>query len=120
MSGKFEKTDNYVLDKINTLLKEKNMSHYRLAKNSGLLLSSLSVMLSRGSTPNFITLDKICHGFGITTAQFFNYDDEQVILTKKQKEFLNPWTQLYDNEKLKLKAYMQAITDYNSTHQKKN
>lgn len=49
---------------------------------------------------------KICDGFGISLAQFFNTEDEQALLTSEEKTFLHQWNTLSDENKQELNKYL--------------
>lgn len=99
----------YIIDKIEKLCEEKQLSRYRLAQKAGIAQSSLSTLLNRKSVPTIQTLEKICNGLDITLAQFFSEEDELPDLTKEQKELLNIWNDMNEQEKALAKAYMQGI-----------
>ena len=86
--------------RIKQLLNERNWSVYRLAKMSGVSQSTLSNMFTRNNDPTINTLEDICKGFGITLSQFFSDDNEEmVLLTKEQKELLEKWATLTEEQK---------------------
>ena len=68
--------ENYIIDRIEQLCEQKQMSRYRLAQKSGISQSSISTLLNRQSVPTIQTLEKICKGLDMTLAQFFSEDDE--------------------------------------------
>lgn len=57
----------------------------------------------------FSPLIKICNGFGITLAQFFNMDDEYAMLTSEEKHFLNLWNDLTDENKQVAEKYISYL-----------
>ena len=59
-------------ERILQLLRERNWTEYRLAKESGLSQSTISNLFKRNTTPSIPTLEAICNGFGITLSQFFS------------------------------------------------
>ena len=63
--------ENFVLQRMQELLKAKDWSIYRLAKESGLSYSSLNNIFIRSTVPSVLTLEKICNGFQITMSEFF-------------------------------------------------
>lgn len=91
--------ENYIVERINQLCDRMHMSQYELALRAGMTQSSLSNLMSRGSTPRMDTVEKICNGFGITLAQFFSSDDSFPDLTEDQKEMLHEWGSLSPKEK---------------------
>lgn len=68
-------TENYIIDRIEQLCEQKQMSRYRLAQKSGISQSSISTLLNRQSVPTIQTLEKICKGLDMTLAQFFSEDE---------------------------------------------
>lgn len=88
-----------ILKEITRLRLERNWSEYELAKYSGLTQSTISTWYRKNQTPTIQTLDKICKGFEITLSQFFAEGDDTVSLTSEQKEMLDNWSCLNDNQK---------------------
>lgn len=99
----------YIIDRIEKLCEEKNLSRYRLAQKAGIAQSSLSTLLNRKSIPTIQTLEKICSGFDITLAQFFAAEKEIPDLTDEQRELLDTWNDMNEQERALVKAYMQGI-----------
>lgn len=102
-------TENYIIDRIEQLCEQKQMSRYRLAQKSGISQSSISTLLNRQSVPTIQTLEKICKGLDMTLAQFFSEDDELPNLTEEQKRLLTTWNAMNEQEKALVEAYMQGI-----------
>ena len=71
--------------------------------------SSISNLLNRHSDPRFTTLNRICEGFGMTMSQFFLPDGEKLDLTAEQKQLLDTWEKLSDEEKRLVSAYIDGI-----------
>lgn len=101
--------ENYIIDRIEQLCEQKQMSRYRLAQKSGIAQSSLSTLLNRQSVPTIQTLEKICKGLDMTLAQFFAGDEQLPDLTEEQKDLLATWDVMNAHEKELVKAYMQGI-----------
>ncbi len=87
-----------VKEKLKELLAAKGWTNYRLAKESGLSLSTVINIYKRNSVPSVDTLEAICKGFGITLSQFFA-EDEMVELTPELKEIFDCWVKLTPDEK---------------------
>lgn len=62
---------NDVLNRIQTLLNEREWTLYRLAKESGITYSSLSSLFKKDNQPTISTLEKICTGLNISLNEFF-------------------------------------------------
>ena len=101
--------ENYIVDKIEMLRKKRNLSRYRLARKSGLALSSVSNLLNRKNVPTIYTLEKLCKGLGVTLAQFFSADNGIPNLTKEQEEFLKILDEFSEEEKARVAAFMQGM-----------
>ena len=101
--------ENYIIDRIEQLCEQKQMSRYRLAQKSGIAQSSLSTLLNRQSVPTIQTLEKICKGLDMTLAQFFAGYEQLPDLTEEQKDLLATWDVMNAHEKELVKAYMQGI-----------
>lgn len=96
--------------RIQTIMQQKGLTYYQLAKQSGLSQSTLSNMAARGTVPSIYTLEQICNGLHISMAEFFMEDAQTACyLTEFQVEFLQ-WFMLLDEEQqmliLKLVKHM--------------
>lgn len=78
-----------VLEKIETLRKEKGWSINYLAMESGLTQSTLNNLYSRNTEPKISTLRAICGAFGITLSEFFKEDENEDELVRRVK-YLSP------------------------------
>ena len=89
-----------VIKRIDTLMKEKNWSDYKLATKSGLSSSTIANIHRRNTVPSISTLEAICSAFGITLAQFFTEDNHTVQLNSDQQDLFQHWVSLteYQNE----------------------
>ncbi len=99
------------IDRIQRLCAQRDWSYYKLAKESGIPYSTLNTMMLKTNAPSITTLAKICNGFGITLAQFFDAGNEPEMLTDEQKECLRLWGTLDEIGKVKAMAYMQGLHD---------
>lgn len=103
--------ENYIVERIKQLCEEKNMSQYEVAKRAGITQSSMSNLMNRGSQPRVDTLGKVCHGLGISLAQFFAPPGEYPDLTEEQKAHLRNWDSLSPKEKTANDKIMSSIKD---------
>ena len=67
---------NRTLLRINELLKLRNWTMYRLAKEADIPYSSLNSLFQKNNQPTLSTLEKICAGFRISLADFFAEDNK--------------------------------------------
>ncbi len=103
------KNDMFIIERIEGLCRERNMTRYRLAQRSGISQSSISNMLNRRNVPSINTLARLCDGLGVTLAQFFSKDGKRLDLTQEQEQLIELWSRLSDEEKLRVKAYIQGV-----------
>ena len=85
-------------ERIKKLMKERNWSEYRLAKEAGLSQSTIANLFNRNTVPSITTLEAICKGFGISLSQFFS-TSEAVELSKEQKILFDKWIYLTKEQK---------------------
>lgn len=93
--------------RIRELCRERSWTVYRLAKESGITYSTLSTMLNQENVPTLPTLAKLCDGFGITLAQFF--DDGTQPLTPEQQKHLDRWERLSSEEQKGMERYIDYL-----------
>lgn len=87
------------LERIKELMNQRGWSLYRLAKESGVLQSTLSNMFNRNNDPSISTLESICGGFGISLLQFFSTEENPVALSEEQLNLLGGWSRLDKTQK---------------------
>lgn len=85
-------------NRLDALLKERNISRYRLAKNSGVPEETLTNIFNRGSVPTVATLEMICKGLNITMSEFFA-ENGMVECTPAFQELYEQWKFLTDKQK---------------------
>lgn len=83
-----------IIEKLNKLRFERNMSVYRLSEVSGINQSTLANTFSRGVIPSLANLESICNALGITLAQFFNENEKEFFLTEEETEMLLSYRKL--------------------------
>ena len=92
-----------VIERIKALCKSRGWTNYRLAKESGITYSTLCTM------PSISTLIKICNGFGITLAQFFDENFENAAITPEQREHLQLWDSLSEENRAAAEKYLRFL-----------
>lgn len=101
---------NRILQKIDSLMKERGWSMYRLAKESGIPYSSLNSLFLKNNHPTIPTLEKICAGLHITMSEFFDdstpYRADTFRFSKEELEFLNRFHELPEKRKKALMGYL--------------
>jgi len=88
-----------IIERINALCDARSWTYYRLAKESGLNYSTLCTMMHKANAPSIPTLLKICKGFGITPAEFFDTGNPATSLSPEDLEHIQQWQQLNDKNK---------------------
>lgn len=98
--------DMTIAEGIQKIISEKNMTMYKLAKETGLGQSTISNLIHYKSMPSVYTLECICQRFNLKLSDFFKMiegkeklDCEEVpeeyhILTKEQKQYVCKLIQL--------------------------
>ena len=97
------------LKRIQELCDERNWSYYQLAKVSGITYSTLNSMINKNNMPSLSTLEKLCHGFGISITDFFEPDKNSSHLTKDQAECLSLYTALSPEDKALAIAFLKGL-----------
>lgn len=109
--------EEYVLKKVTQLRKERNWSLYKLAKEADISYSTLSNTFHRNNVPSVSTLMRICEGFGITLAEFFDEDGtRQKQLTVSDQQLLSDWHRLPRSDKSLVVAYMHGLLKVADLH----
>ncbi|MBR2589746.1 MAG: helix-turn-helix transcriptional regulator [Clostridia bacterium] len=98
--------------RIKQLMDERNISEYRLAKNSGLSQSTISNIFVRNTSPTIPTVEAICNGLGITLSQFFcdESQEQSVYLTPEQKQMFDSWVSLSEEQKQAITTLIQSFS----------
>ena len=87
------------LKHIEDLMAQRGWNLNQLAKISGVPQSTLSGLYQRNNSPTIPTLEKLCEAFGITMSEFFSPDGKLTTLTSEQRELLDKWNVLPENQK---------------------
>lgn len=101
--------DGEIIERIKALCESRSWTTYKLAKESGITYSTLCTMLHKSNCPSLSTLEKICAGFGITLSQFFDTEDGHAMLTQAQKEHLQQWEALSDENRQAAEKYLSFL-----------
>lgn len=100
-----------VLEKIFKLKQQRGWSEYRLSEESGIAQTTISSWFKRNITPSVGSLENVCKAFNITLSQFFAEEEERVVLTDNQKEMLDRFCCLSEQEQTAVMQLLDALTD---------
>jgi len=98
-----------VIQKLNELRLERNMSVYRLAELSGLNQSTLANTFSRGTIPSVKNLELICETLGITLSQFFAENESPMSLTPAEVTLITNYRKLPNEIKRSVASIINSI-----------
>lgn len=88
-----------IIQRIDSLMEERQWSDYKLSVESGLSSSTIANIHRRNTIPSISTLEAICNAFGITLSQFFNEGLTTVQLSKEQQDLFTEWITLTKEQK---------------------
>ncbi len=78
-----------IIDCVRTLMEMKQITAYKLSKDSGISQSTVSNILRRGNNPSLDTLQRICKGLNISLVEFCALlESEEKSATIDVKEYL--------------------------------
>lgn len=104
-----------VHERIENLMKQRDMSYYRLVQLTGLSQSTLNNMKTRGSLPSLYTLEQICQGLQISLSQFFIDDSETCLcLNHFQAEFMKHFSLLTQEQQRLIFELVKNMNCYTS------
>ena len=97
-----------VLERIDELRIKNNLSVNKLAEISHVSQSTLSSALKNKSRTSITvdTLEKICHGLGITLSDFFKMDEQKETVSAREKVLLDDFRKLSEEKKKALIALL--------------
>lgn len=98
-----------VLEKLEQLMAARNISRYRLAKLSGIKLSTVTTIFNKRSTVSILNLSKMCSAFDLTLSEFFasiEGDPDSSVMCDFPMDW---WRSLTDDERRKVSSMMFTI-----------
>lgn len=116
--------EEFVLNRIKDLMREKNWTLYRLAKESEISCSTLRYTICYDHTPSMSTLFSICKGFRITLSEFFSESRSKYAqMTEADQKLLENYHRLKKDDKVLVDLYIngrlkmiQTWTDYEKVY----
>ncbi len=102
-----------ILDRITQQRLLRNWTEYELARRSELPQSTISSWYRKKMLPSLASLEKICHAFDMTMAQFLAEEIHLTEITPEQENLLKKWELLSQNQKASFLALMESIIFHN-------
>ena len=108
-----EKAKFDILQRILDERTRRGWSEYTLAQKSGLTQSTISTWYRKDLQPSVASIEKICHGLGITLSEFFmDYKTgDNIELNQDQAEILMLWSKLSDKQSNLIIEMIKSFTD---------
>ena len=108
-----EKAKFDILQRILDERTRRGWSEYTLAQKSGLTQSTISTWYRKDLQPSVASIEKICHGLGITLSEFFmDYKTgDNIELNQDQAEILMLWSKLSDKQSDSIIEMIKSFTD---------
>ena len=102
--------------RLKQLMDERGMNVSALARASEVSWQTVKNIFTLTSNPSVGTLQKICHGLGITMAQFFATEEDGniVTLTAEQQHVINRWNTMSDEKRKVFSALLDMLSDENT------
>ncbi len=100
-----------IMQRIDDLCKQHNMSKYRLSQITGISQSAFSKMARQQSSLSLETIQRICDAFGISLAQFFSESEEYPDLTAQQRLLIQYWTLLDEKKRAYALLLIEKLMD---------
>lgn len=98
-----------ILERITRQRLLRDWTEYELAQRSGLPQSTISSWYRKNMLPSLTSLDKICHAFDMTMAQFLAENTNLTEITSEQQILLQKWELLSTKQKSSLLDLMDSI-----------
>lgn len=87
------------LARLRQLMKQQHMSEYKMAKASGVPLSTINSLFHKGNCPTLPTLEGLCQGLNITLYDFFYEPGSDENIDAETRCLLDKWYMLNEREK---------------------
>lgn len=91
------------------LLKDREWSEYRLARESKIPYSTWYNMKKRKSEPKLVTILKIISGLGISEHDFFHPDSKKLNLSEEEEYLVESFRKLPLKDRKHLCAYVEMM-----------
>lgn len=98
-------TKKEIIERLEHYLADKNMTVYKLAKQSNLPLSTVNNVFKRKTIPNLITFQSMINGLGISMGEFFD-EHEKDTLSNEEKEMIYRYNKLSKKDKMVIRRML--------------
>ncbi|MBE7074789.1 MAG: helix-turn-helix transcriptional regulator [Clostridiales bacterium] len=99
-------------NKISQILQQRQISMEKLAELSGLTLACISNWYGgRKYVPSIDSLEKVAKALDISLAYLFCSNEEKIYLTKEQKDLINDYICLTENQKNTIKYLIKSFKE---------
>ncbi len=88
-----------VLKRLRDIMEQKEMSEYRLSKESGVPQSTINSLFRKNNTPTVYTLEALCSALNISMSDFFYETSTSFIEDYEIKYLLSHWENLETQQK---------------------
>lgn len=95
--------------RIRELMLARKWTYYRLAKEAGVSVSTVTNLFKRKTAPTVPTLEAICGAFNMTLAYFFSELEKDSTFTVEQRKLLSQWSTLSQEQRDAFLALMTSI-----------
>lgn len=102
-----------ILERITRQRLLRDWTEYELAQRSALPQSTISSWYRKNMLPSLSSLEKICHAFDMTMAQFLSENANLTEITSEQEMLLKKWELLSPKQKAAFLDLMDSITPDN-------
>ena len=101
-------------DRITELRTTLGMSQYALCKRTGVAQGALSQYEAGLKTPGVDTLERICDGFGISLAEFFQEDQtgrQSISLNDQERDIIASYRALNESRKCDVSTVLHCLAN---------
>ena len=99
-----------IMARVKQLMEERNWTQYELVKRSGIAKSTVNTWWNTNSAPGISSIEAMCKAFGISLAQFFTTDNDEVCFpTTYQKNLMSVSDRLNDKQKGTLIDFIESL-----------
>ena len=99
-----------VKNRLQTLMDERGWTIYRLAQESDIPWSTIRNAFKRNTEPSVATLERICHGMGITLSEFFDEGKNEEV-SEAHSRLVSGWNKLSPKDQRLVLDLIDSLND---------